>query len=76
MNNKITEIIEAKKSAGTDSYLWLHDSGDCILWPDEESSEDDNGANAIERWELTKAQIAELEDADTESDDCVIDARG
>lgn len=50
------KIIAAKTDAGDDAYLWLHDSGDCILWPDEESSVDDDGANAIERWTLTDAE--------------------
>jgi hypothetical protein len=35
-------------------------SGDCILWPDEESSIDDDGRNAIERWQLTAEESEEL----------------
>ncbi len=57
----IEEILAAKKEAGDDAYLWLHDSGDCILWPTEESSENDDGKNAIERWQLTDEEIEELE---------------
>lgn len=51
---KVNEILEEKAKAGSAAYLWLHSlSGDCILWPDEESSIDDDGRNAIERWQLT-----------------------
>lgn len=57
---KVDEVKRAKAEAGPDAYLWLHDSGDCILWPDEESSEDDNGSNAIERWTLTPAECRAL----------------
>ena len=63
MSSKITEILNAKKSAGPDAYLWLHDSGDCILWPDEASSESDNGALAVGRWPLSKAEVDELIDS-------------
>lgn len=63
MSTKFTEILSAKKNAGTDAYLWLHDSGDCILWPDEASSENDNGSKAVGRWTLTKAEVAELIDS-------------
>lgn len=72
-SDKITEILVAKSSSGESAYLWLHDSGDCILWPDEDSSENDNGANAIERWQLTPDEASELEDIDTESDVVIID---
>lgn len=60
MTSKITTILAAKKSAGTDAYLWLHDSGDCILWPTEEASENDDGQNAVGRWTLTKAEVNDL----------------
>lgn len=59
-SSKITEIIEAKKAAGEDAYLWLHSSGDCILWPSEEASQDDAGAKAIGRWQLTSSEMAEV----------------
>jgi hypothetical protein len=69
---KVQEIRDAKANAGPDAYLWLHDSGDCILWPNQESSEDDNGAKAIERWSLTPAESREVKAAHADEDlvDC------
>jgi hypothetical protein len=49
----VDAVLEAKANAGPEAYLWLHDSGDCILWSSEEDSEGDNGQNALERWQLS-----------------------
>lgn len=58
---KVNEILEEKAKAGSAAFLWLHSlSGDCILWPDEESSIDDDGKNAIERWQLTGEECETL----------------
>jgi len=66
--------MDAKEAAGADAYLFLNGtSGDCILWPNEASSENDDGANALSRWTLTKEEVEALEDADTESDIGIID---
>ena len=65
MSAKIEAIIEAVKEAGETAYLWLQDdAGDCILWASEEESVNDNGANAIGRWQLTPEEVAELNDSD------------
>ena len=64
--NNITttnEILAAKAAAGDDAYLWLHDSGDCILWPTEEASINDDGQNAIDRWQVSSEVAAELIDS-------------
>lgn len=47
----VDDIIEKKRD--TDGFLWLHDSGDCILWPDSDAAENDDGSEAIERWKLS-----------------------
>jgi hypothetical protein len=59
MNQIVKEIIEAKKQAGENAYLWLQ-SGDCILWASEEESEGDDGSRAIDRWQLDKHDAEQL----------------
>jgi len=68
----VTAIQKAKAEAGENAYLWLHDSGDCILWPNRESSEDDDGSKAIERWSLTLAEYRAVKAAHEDEDlvDC------
>ena len=61
MKTTISEIIEAKNNAGSSAYLWLQSTaGDCILWPTEESSVNDDGKNAVGRWQLTRDEENEL----------------
>lgn len=63
---KANEIIERKHGEGAEAYLWVHSSGDVILWPDEDASVDDDGANAAERWHVD----AETVDALITSGEC------
>lgn len=58
------EIMEAKKSAGDDAFLWVHDSGDVILWPNEATSRDDDGARAMRRWHVDADTVADLVESD------------
>ncbi len=55
--------IIAVKSCIRGAYLWAHDSGDVILWPDEASSQDDDGAKALQRWHVGADVIEALIDA-------------
>lgn len=56
-------IIDQKHEAGEDAYLWMHCSGDVILWPNEQSSENDDGAHAIARWTVGAETVEDLIDS-------------
>lgn len=60
MSNTIETILAAKTAEGAGAYLWLHSSGDCILWSCEQDSIDDDGANAVGRWQLSKIEAEAL----------------
>ena len=65
MTAKVTaaDIVEAKRATGSHAYLWLHSSGDCILWACEDDSVDDDGTRAVERWQLDSDTVEELIDS-------------
>lgn len=64
MNELTNTIITAKKEASSNAFLWLNElAGDCILWPSEEDSIDDDGKNAIERWDVSEEVMAELKES-------------
>ena len=48
----VNEILAAKSSAGNDAFLWLYVFGDCILWSSENASVNDDGALAVNRWQV------------------------
>jgi hypothetical protein len=58
--DEVVEIVNAKEEIGEDAWLWAHTSGDVILWPSEESSINDDGANAVKRWQVNNATVAAL----------------
>jgi len=60
MTDESRAIIDAKRDAGPDAYLWVHDSGEVILWSTEEDSENDDGSNAVDRWNVDAATVEEL----------------
>lgn len=61
MNTKIEEICLAKEGAGENAYLWLQSAeGECILWPTQDASENEDSADEIGRWQLTAEERNEL----------------
>jgi hypothetical protein len=61
MNTKIAEILSAKLESGENAYLWLQSADrDCILWPTQDASENEDSADQIGRWELTLDEAEEL----------------
>jgi len=59
----VDDIKHAKSKAGSEAYLWAHDSGDVILWESENVSVDSNGWNAVGRWRLDRAELKALIDS-------------
>lgn len=53
------EILIARTDAGPDAYLWVHTSGDVILWP-AEPGPDNDGCDALARWQVSPAVVDEL----------------
>jgi len=56
----VAEILIACNAAGPDAYLWVHTSGDVILWPSEAASVNDDGQNAIARWQVEADEVDQL----------------
>jgi hypothetical protein len=68
--NKTDEITAAKAAAGPEAFLWAQDSGDVILWPDEASSQDDDGRQALGRWQVDDGTLQALLSAGLVDDWC------
>jgi hypothetical protein len=61
MTTKIQEILAAKVESGENAYLWLQAAaGDCILWPTQDASENEDSADEIGRWLLTADEAKAL----------------
>jgi|GEM_PF-2324992 len=61
MTTNIEEILSAKVTSGENAYLWLRSAeGDCILWPTQDASENEDSADEIGRWQLTVDEANEL----------------
>jgi hypothetical protein len=61
MTTKIEEILAKKVESGENAYLWLQaTAGDCILWPTQDASENEDSADEIGRWMLTAGEAKAL----------------
>jgi hypothetical protein len=61
MVTKIEEILMSKGQSGANAYLWLQETdGDCILWPTQDASENEDSADELGRWQLTVDERNEL----------------
>lgn len=61
MTTKIEQILTQKSNSGENAYLWLQSADrDCILWPTQDASENEDSADEIGRWELTVDEASEL----------------
>lgn len=61
MTTKIDEILSAKVKSGENAYLWLQSAeGDCILWPTQDASENEDSSDEIGRWQLAVDETNEL----------------
>jgi hypothetical protein len=61
MTTRIEEILSAKAKSGENAYLWLQSAaGDCILWPTQDASENEDSADEIGRWQLAVDETNEL----------------
>lgn len=58
---QIEEILSAKLESGANAYFLLQSAeGDCILWPPQDASENEDSADKIGRWQLTVDEANEL----------------
>lgn len=55
----VRAILAAKAAAGEGAYLSLHNSGECILWPSEGASVNDDGRRAVGWWQVQTVWEAE-----------------
>jgi hypothetical protein len=61
MTTKTEQILAAKAESGDNAYLWLKAAaGDCILWPTQDASENEDSGDEIGRWLLTAEETKAL----------------
>jgi len=61
MTTKIDHILSQKSDSGENAYLYLQSADrDCILWPTQDASENEDSADEIGRWALTVDEANEL----------------
>jgi hypothetical protein len=61
MTSRIEHILSEKRNSGDNSYLWLQSADrDCILWPTQDASENEDSGDELGRWELTVDEAKEL----------------
>lgn len=70
MNYTAEIILDRKRDSGPDAFLWANTSGDVILWPDEVSSEGDDGSKALARWQVSDETLNYLIDGGALDDIC------
>lgn len=57
---EVSVVVERWIEAGRDAVLYVHDSGDVILWHDSESAENDDGRDAVDRWQVGPETVEAL----------------
>jgi hypothetical protein len=62
----MAEAVKARNNVDGDPVLYVHDSGDVILWANEDDAENDDGSRALERWSVSPEcaeALAELDNS-------------
>jgi hypothetical protein len=61
MTSRVAHILSEKRNSGDKAYLWLQSTDrDCIPWPTQDASENEDSVDEIGRWALTVDEANEL----------------
>jgi hypothetical protein len=60
MTGTVKEIVEAKRQAGEDAFLWLRPLWECSLWPSEDSCDVGDEREILDRWDLDAIEYEQL----------------